>query len=56
MVYILKQKPPRNRSKEKRKNRSKGSVRYVDLAVPTKNNSHCIQRKPLSAVEILRPE
>lgn len=56
MVYILKQKTPRNKSKEKRKNRSKGSVRYVDLTVPTKSNSHRIQRKPLSVVEILRPE
>lgn len=46
----IKQKTPRNKSKEKRKNnRPKGSVRHVDLTVPTKSNSHCIQRKPLSA-------
>lgn len=42
MVYILKQKTPRNKSKEKTKYRSKESVKYVDLTVPTKSNFHCI--------------
>ena len=56
MVYILKQNTPRNKSKEKRKYRSEESVKCVDLTVPTRSNFHCIQRKPLSVVEILRPE
>ena len=56
MVYILKQKTPRTKSKEKRKYRSKESVKYVDLILPTKSNSNRTWRKPLSVVKILKPE
>ena len=55
MVYILKQKTPRNKSKDK-KYRLEETVKCVDLTVPTKSNFHCIQRKPLSVVKILKPE